>query len=1102
MIDGTESEWEQRALDYLAEPLLWHPMGGRQIAPGATSTVGHAGYAESGEPLAQRTSWEELAIPSRMRAAMRRLNPDVPASILDQAVSDILRQHSQDVLAENKRIHDILLSGYRLTYVEDGRERTPSIRVIGDNTDMNEYLAVNQVIVRDGDVERRFDVVLYVNGMPLAILELKNAGDKRATVATAHAQLTGYVNDVPMAFRFCAIALVSDGIHTRYGTPFTPLNHFSPWNVDDDGAEVPFGARVRPAAGPLGIVEDGEIRSPLEVALDGLFQPHRFGQILREFVAFSAGERGLVKYVAKPHQYFAVNKAVGTTVQAVAGDGRAGVVWHTQGSGKSFEMELYANRIARHPDLRNPTIVVVTDRTELDGQLYETFAASQLLSEEPRRVVRRAELRDELSSRASGGIYFTTLQKFGLSKTERDAGKGHPVLSMRNNIILIVDEAHRSHYDDLDGYARHLKNALPNATLIAFTGTPISERDRDTRDVFGDVIDVYDLTRAVRDGATVPVYFEPRLIRVALTGDVDPDTIDATADEATAGLDDAERERLEQAVAAINRVYGTPARLAELATDVVGHWEPRRDAVAEMIRAGEADETGAPAEAAPGKALIVCSTREICANLYEQIVALRPDWHSEDLTGGRIKVVYSGDSKDTLPISAHVRRDSENSVIRKRLKDPADPLEIVIVKDMMLTGYDSPSLHTLYLDRPMRGALLMQTLARVNRSFRGKNAGLLVGYAPIAENLRAAIAEYTKDDQENKPVGRTLDDVADLARDLIGQIAKLVEPSGWRKHLAAGRARKRQGAWIDTVIHTVDWLRRPETPGNQPAAQEGVVTESRQDEFRRRAGGLNRAWSLAGRSEKLQELAEDVRFYEQVRVVMAKLDAQDRWARGEPIPEDVQRTLNQLVATSVESDSVVNVYEAAGVEPPRLDQLDRSYLERVQDSEHQQLAIDALRDLIASETRKLTQDNIVRRKLFSERLRDVMLRYTNSNLTSAEVIVALFEVAEELAKEPHRATELNLSAPAVAFYDVLLQADSVREVLDDKALREIAEELTAIVNRDASTDWTVREDVKAKLFTSVNRLLAKHRYPPAQRHDAVVLVLKQAEVAAREAKAS
>ncbi|WP_435735299.1 type I restriction endonuclease subunit R [Cellulosimicrobium sp. PMB13] len=1108
---STESDWEHLALEHLAEPLGWLPLEGRQIAPGARSAVGHRGYSPSGEELPQREAWDELAIPSRVRAAMRRLNPDVPRDYLEQALVEILRPTSQDAITENKRIHDVLVGGYRITYTEDGRQQTPSIRLVSAREDENEWIAVNQVRVVQGEVERRFDVVLYLNGMPVVVMELKNAGSARADVAVAHAQLTTYVRELPMAFRFCVLTVISDGVVARYGTPFTPLNHFSPWNVDDDGrvlgptgAPLPAVADVAEAAAHDGPVVDGITdepaamagtvvpSSPLETLLDGLFNPQRFVQLLRGFVAFDAGEDGLTKRVAKPHQYFAVTKAVGATVQAVETDGRAGVVWHTQGSGKSMEMELYAAHVARHPKLLNPTIVVVTDRTELDGQLYETFARSQLLTEEPRQIKRRAELRDELASRVTGGIYFTTLQKFGLTADEKQRGAKHPVLSDRRNIVLVVDEAHRSHYDDLDGYAWHLKNALPNATLIAFTGTPITSADRDTQKVFGDVIDVYDLTRAVEDGATVPVYFESRLVKVAFAEDLDAEAIDAAADEVTVGLDDAERARIEKSVAVVNAVYGAPARLRELAQDVVAHWEKRREAMAELVRSASATRRSTDTEPAPGKALIVAATRDICARLYAEIVALRPDWHSDDLHSGRIKVVYSGTPADQPPVADHVRRDSENAVVKKRLKDPDDELEIVIVKDMMLTGYDSPPLHTLYLDRPMRGALLMQTLARVNRTFRGKNAGLLVASAPIAENLRAALAEYTVRDQGARPVGRTAEDAAGVARELVDRLRELLAPSGWRERLlAAQRAGARRG-YLDTLLATVAWLRSPRTPGNAPTAE---GEESRQAEFRRRSASLSRAWAIAGGTDGLADVADEVRFYEDVRVCMGKFDAEERQARGEPVPDDVQRLLNQLMASAVTSGEVLDVYAAAGLPHPRLDQLDDAFLAQAQGAPNPQLTIEALRKLVTEEARRLTRGNLVRQEMFSQRLQTVLAKYVNSNLTSAEVIAELVELAREVAAEENRGKRFDppLDRDELAFFDAVATNESAVEVQGDGVLAQIARDLVAIMRRDVKTDWTVRDDVKAKLRSSIKRLLIKHKYPPDRQPEAIVLVMQQME---------
>ena len=705
----SEAEWEHIALDRLAEH-GWQSLDGWAIAPGS----------ENG-----RASWDDIVLRDRTLDAMRRLNPLVPREYLDHALAEIVAPTSQDAVAENFRLHQVLVHGYRgITYVDsDGIEQTPTIRLVSHQEHENEFLAARQVTIRSSEHERRFDVVLYVNGLPVVVVELKKAGSRQASIASAHAQLGTYLREFPLAFRFCVLTIVSDGITARYGTPFTPLHHYAPWNVDEDGRPIPAGTDVT----------DTSLGLELEYVIDGVCNPVRFLQLQRDFVAFDAGADGYTKRVAKPHQYFAVTKAVGSTVEAVASNGRAGVVWHTQGSGKSMEMELYAHLVARQPRLKNPTLVVVTDRTELDSQLFETFQRSQLLGETPVNVTTRAQLRRELTDRTTGGIYFTTLQKFGLTERERQAGLDHPLLTDRRNIIVIVDEAHRSHYDDLDGFARHIRDALPNAAFIAFTGTPLALADRNTQEVFGAVIDTYDLTRAVTDGATVPVSFEPRLIPVKLAGEVTEDQLDEAADEATTGLDDVERARIEGSVAVINAVYGAPARLAALASDILAHWDRRSSAMRPFI-------------SSPGKALVVGGTREICAALHDEIVALRPDWHDDAVDQGVVKVVYSGSASDTGRVARHVRREAQNKVIQQRLKNADDPLQMVIVKDMMLTGFDAPPLHTLYLDRPLKGALLMQTLARVDRTFRGKRDGLLVAYAPLAENLNRALAEYTDAD--------------------------------------------------------------------------------------------------------------------------------------------------------------------------------------------------------------------------------------------------------------------------------------------------------------------------------------------------------------------
>ncbi|HET8616382.1 MAG TPA: type I restriction endonuclease subunit R [Actinomycetales bacterium] len=1055
--DGfSEDDWENLTLGQL-DDLGWQRKAGRDIAPG------------SGE----RESWDELVIPSRAARALRALNPTVPAEYLSQALADVLRPTSHDAITENYRLHEVLVHGYRgISYLDpDGTEQNPTIRFVSHDVDENDWLAVNQVRVVQGEYERRFDVVLYCNGLPVAVIELKKAGVLKADVAAAHAQLETYVRELPMAFRFVLLVVASDGILAKYGTPFTPLHHFSPWNVGDDGQPLAFGDAVD---------TDG-VGTGLEHLLFGVFNLERFGQLQRDFTAFDGGDDGLTKRIAKPHQYFAVTKAVGSTIGAVQGNGKAGVVWHTQGSGKSMEMELFTARIMREPRLLNPTVVVITDRTELDSQLYETFQRSLLLPEKPKQAESREQLRDELAQRTTGGIYFTTLQKFGLSKTERDAGAEHPRLSNRSNVVVLVDEAHRSHYDDLDGYARHLKDALPNATLIAFTGTPISFDDRNTRQVFGDYIDIYDLTRAVEDGATVPVYFEPRLIKVGLAEGVSEETLDQAADELTIGLDEAERARVEKSVAVVNAVYGAPARLEALAEDLVAHWENRREQMRPFL--------SSPEKPAVGKALIVAGTREIAANLYDAIVALRPDWHSDDLAKGRIKVVYSGVPSDPMPVVKHVRRQSQNDTIKARLKNVDDELELVIVKDMMLTGFDAPPLHTLYLDRPLKGALLMQTLARVNRTFRGKQDGLLVAYAPLAENLQAALAEYTVNDRTTKPVGRDISEAIALTETLVEQLRGLLAGYDWKPQLSHG-----PHGWLNAATGATAYLRSPATPGNDgPEGEETLAAR-----YRRLSGQLARAWALSSGSQNLAHLRPEVRFYEEVRVWMAKFDAEDRQKRGEPVPEDVERLLGQLIATSTTTGEIVDIYDAAGMPRPSLADLGPDFAQQVQQARNPHLAIEALRAMLVDESARATRGNVVRQRAFSDRINELMARYTNQQLTSAEVIAELVEMAREVAAEGNRGQHFSppLNDDELAFYDAVAQNESAVELQGEGVLAQIARDLVAVMRRDVRTDWTVRDDVRAKRRTSIKRLLVKHGYPPDKQPAAIKLVMEQMEAMA------
>ncbi|MEU0519489.1 type I restriction endonuclease subunit R [Streptosporangium sp. NPDC006007] len=1055
----SENEWEAFALEVLGE-LAWETTDGTKIAPGSQAF-------ETGG----RDSWAEPIIPGRLREAVKRINPQLPPAAVDEVVDLVMTPRSLDPRGENHRVHEYLTKGVRsVVYTDEfGSAQNPTIRLIDRRRPYgNDFLAVRQVRVVDGDVGRRFDVVLYLNGLPVVVIELKKAGNPHATPESAHAQLMTYVDELPRAFRCNVLCVITDGIEAKYGTAFTLFNHFAPWNVDEAGEPVP-----QPAA--------EWVDSEFNLTLYGLFEQRRFIALLDGYVAFAQTDEGLLKRVAKPHQYFAVSKAVDKTVEAVRSHGLAGVVWHTQGSGKSLEMEFYSAQVLRHASLGNPTIVVLTDRTELDDQLFDGFAVSELLPERPRQVTSREELRTELSNRMTGGIYFTTLQKFGRTKEEKDRGDKHPTLSQRRNIIVIVDEAHRSHYDNLNGYARHLRDALPYATMIAFTGTPISETDRDTRKVFGDYIDIYDLTRAVDDGATVPVYYQSRHIPLNLAGGVDTETLDEEADKVTTGLDEAERERIQQAVAVMNAMYGAPDRLEKLARDIVDHWAARSREMRPFIDA-------------PGKGMIVCATREICAKLYEQIIAIKPDWHADAADKGKIKVVYSGDPGDTGIIKKHIRRPAQQKAVKNRMKDEDDELELIIVKDMLLTGFDAPPLHTLYLDRSMRGALLMQTLARVNRTFRGKQDGLLVGYAPITDSLYAALQEYTTRDNETKPLGRDLDDAIAKVRDLVEILGgTILGGFPWR----AGLAVKTSHAYRDTVLGAVNHLRNPLTSGNQVGDSKEPTLKER---FRREASRLARFWALCSSSGELNEFRDDIAFFAEVRVWMAKYDAAERKANGQPVPADVELYLRQLTAGAVEAGGVTDLFEAAGMPRPNLAHLDEAFIAKMQQAKHPQLAIEALRRLIEQEMRKVTRHNVVRQQSFSDRLIALMTKYTNQHLTAAQVIAELVAMAKAVSVDADRGKRFTpvLSSDELAFYDAVAQNESAVDVMGEGVLADIARDLVRAMKRDVTTDWVSRDDVRAKLRSTIKRLLARHGYPPDMEPTAIELVLNQMETFADE----
>lgn len=1092
-----ESVWEESALETLSE-LGWQPLTGTDIAPS---------YEKAGEHQNRREKLDSLEIPNLLKSAIRDLNKELALSQaqVNQVADAILQAQSQDPKAENRQAHKYMTEGYKgLTITRpDGSQYNPTIRIISRKPDENHWLAIRQVTLKALDKERRFDIVLYCNGLPVGIIELKRAGDPYADLRGAHNQISQYLKEFPLAFRFNVLSIVSDGVTARYGTPFTPYTHMSVWNVDEEGEFVaPFSDVVGSEADTMQYAQD--------LLLFGVANQERFLDLLNNYMLFTnaAHETGGLqtnKIIAKPHQYFAVSKAVQETLRAVSGNQQIGVVWHTQGSGKSLEMVFYNNIVMRHPQLENPTTIVVTDRTDLDDQLFNTFAATlDFLPEKPSEIDSIAQLRTELQGRKQGGIYFTKLQKFRKTKEEKDAGLSHQMLSDRSNIIIIVDEAHRSHYDNLDGYARHLRDALPKASFIAFTGTPIETLAGSTQAVFGKYIDVYDLTRAVKDGATVPVKYESRYIPLVLPEDEDIDAITEAAERLTEDLDESERQKTEQAVLKMNTMYGSPNRLKQLAADLVEHWEARRDAMIPLI-------------GVPGKAMIVGATRQICADLYDQIIELRPDWAGDSIQTGKLQVLYRGAPSDNPDVARFARNDKQSKDLQNRIKDPNDELELVIVQSMLLTGFDAPALHTLYLDRPIKGALLMQTLARVNRTYKDKHEALLVGYAPIIENLRDALGTYARGDNADKPSDADMQIAAENALNLITEIEYLLKPvTGWNeKAFLPNASNSDKLKALGRVMNFLIQNRRPPQPDeNQTASETGTkrrptkkIEKSIYTKFNERSAQLTRLYNFVANTkdvemvERLKAKKNYVQFFQEVRVTAAKHLAEERASQGLPVPDDVQRLLDSYTRGLVETGEVKDLYELAGIPNPDLNELNLDFAQKMAESSNKSLALEALRKALQRQIRNQVGNNLTRRAYYGEKLQELMNKYNNAQISFMEVMEAILRMKDDLIDESMRGEEHGLTEEEMIFYDVLERCDRTELEYSSELLAKIARGIVRAV-RKSPRNWRSMYSHRAALRNAVERQLALYDYPPEGQEEARQRVMEQLEIiaAARSAE--
>ncbi len=1014
----------------------------------------------------ERESYDEVVLKARLAAAVARLNPALPPEAQADAIRRLTQSELPNLLEENRRLHKLMTEGVDVEYyAEDGTLTAGKVRLIDfDDPANNDWLAVRQFTVIAGQIKRRPDVVVFVNGLPLAVIELKAPGGENATLAGAFNQLQTYKQQIPALFNTNALLVISDGIAARVGSLSADFERFMPWRTTD-------GTDVAPKGAP-----------ELSTLIEGVFEHRRLLDLLRDFTVFGETGSGLIKIIAGYHQFHAVKKAVLSTLRAsqrvVAedpaayglpsvkgqppGDRKAGVIWHTQGSGKSLLMVFYAGQLIRHPAMANPTLVVLTDRNDLDDQLFSTFSMCRdLLRQTPVQAESREHLQ-ALLNRASGGVIFTTLQKFG----EIDGP-----LTTRSNVVVIADEAHRSQYGfkaKVDaqtgevsyGFAKYLRDALPNASFIGFTGTPIEADDVNTPAVFGNYIDIYDISRAVEDGATVPIYYESRLARIELDEDEKP-KIDAEIEEILEGEEEDVRERTKQKWATVEALVGADKRLRQLAGDIVQHFEARVAAL-------------------DGKAMVVCMSRRICVKLYDEIVKLRPQWHSEDDAQGAIKIVMTGSASDPQEWQPHIGNKARRDLLAKRFRDPKDPLKLVIVWDMWLTGFDAPCLHTMYIDKPMKGHGLMQAIARVNRVFRDKPAGLIVDYIGIAQNLKSALQQYSRNDQEKTGI-----DEAQAIAVMMEKYEVVRDMYHGFDYASALNGTPQQR--LAVMAGAIEWI----LDLQQRLAEKESTAEGKKKAHRRYQDAvlaLSKAFALASASDEARAIREEVGFFQAVRAALVKSSTS-----AGATQQERELAIQQIVSRAVVSTEIVDILAAVGIKSPDDSILSDEYLAEIQQLVKKNLALEALRKLLNDSIRSRSKANVVQTKAFSERLENAVARYHANAITTAEVLQELIQLAKDIRAARQRGEESGLSDDEIAFYDALAENDSAVQMMGDAKLRLIAHELLVSLRENVSVDWAHRQSARAKMRVLVKRILRKYGYPPDLQDAAVQTVLQQAE---------
>ncbi|GHF13895.1 DEAD/DEAH box helicase [Kordiimonas sediminis] len=1000
----------------------------------------------------ERSSYGETILQGRMMDSLTRINPDLSSGAIEEAMRRIEDIQTPSLIEENRRLHRLISEGVDVEVIlPDGSRGTRKCHLIDfDTPDNNDFAAVNQLTVIEGGHNRRPDVVVYVNGMPLGVIELKRPGDEDATLGAAYNQLQTYKAQIPSLFRQNVMLVTSDGLKARVGSLTAGEDRFMPWRTMN-------GIDVSPPGWP-----------ELETVVKGVFDKELFLDYLNGFIVFDDDGSKVIKKIAGYHQFHAVRKALAKTIEATRseGDRKAGVVWHTQGSGKSLLMAFYTGQLVRHPALENPTVVVITDRNDLDDQLYGTFSScADLIRQTPVQAKDRDDLKEKLSV-TSGGVIFTTIQKF----QPEDGEEAYPVLTDRTNVVVMADEAHRSQYGMTGrmndegvrkyGYAKYMRDALPNASFIGFTGTPIETSDVNTRATFGDYVDVYDISQAVEDGATVPIFYESRLARIELDEEV-ADEIDDFVEEVTEDEDLETREKIKGKWARVEALVGAENRLKLIAKDMVEHFEARQVAM-------------------DGKAMIVCMSRRICVELYNEIIALRPDWHSDDPNAGAVKIVMTGSASDPEDWQKHIGNKTYRDNLAKRARKVDDPLKLVIVRDMWLTGFDAPSMHTLYVDKPMQGHGLMQAIARVNRVFGDKPGGLVVDYIGIAQNLKKALHQYSEGDREKTGIDE--EEAVAVLKECVEVLRGMFHDFDYSKGVR-GEPKDRLYALAGALNHVLEMQER-----DMAREQSAEAKKKARNRFSDAVVRLSKAFALASASDYALEVRDEVGFFQTVRSALVKDQGLSRGTAKDP-----NIALQQVVSRAVISTEIVDILKATGIKSQDLSVLSDDFLAEIQNMERKNLALEALKRLLNGEIRNQSRRNIVQARAFSERLQEAMNRYHANAITAVEMIEELIRIAKEVRAAKARGEEQGLSEDEIAFYDALAANESAKDMMGDQKLLVVAHELLERVKRSVSVDWHKSENARARIRLMVKKILKKYGYPPDLQDEAVKTVIAQAE---------